>query len=145
MSFSTKTAQYSWKDITIILEGRPVLGATNIEYKVEKEITPIYGHGQYAQFLGEGNKKYSGTIDMLQNDYEALVDEAKRRGLTDVTDLEVSIVIAYVPANASNAASTVVDRLVGVKFTSGSKSFKQGETHTTISLPFVALRIDNQI
>lgn len=145
MRFSTKTAQYSWKDITIALEGRPLLGATNIEYTVEKEVTPVYGHGQYAQFMAEGNKKYSGTITMLQADYEALVDEAKRRNLQDVTDLEVSVIITYIPSNPANAMATVVDRLIGVKFTKGGKSMKQGDPKAEIPLPFVALRIDNQI
>lgn len=145
MSFSTKTERYPWKNITVILKGRPVSGATNIEYNAETEIEPIFELGQDRPSPDRGSKKYSGTIELPENDYKALVNEAKRRRLKDVTCLELSIVITYVPANSANAAYTAINRLAGVKLTGESKSFQQGASPATISLPFVASRLETRI
>ncbi len=146
--FSTKTAQYSWKHLSVIIDGRPMLELTDIEYKPNKQLEEIHGAGDNPQFIGEGNKTYSGSLEMLQSGYEALVEEAKNRGGDDVTDLEVDIIVSYVPIGAGAATiamKTVVDRVVGVKFESGGKKFSQGNTHIKVALPFKALRIENQI
>ena len=143
--FSTKIAQYAWKNLVVIVENRPIAGITDIEYTTEKNIEEIYGAGDTPQFLGEGNKAFSGSIELLQNDYEALVEEAKKRGGDDVTDLEVTIGITYIPTGLANLTKTVVDRLIGVKFTSDGKKFTQGNTHIKVAIPFRALGIQHQI
>lgn len=145
MAFSTKIAQFAWKDIVAVIEGRPVSGITDIEYTTEKNLEEIYGAGDSPQFIGEGNKSYKGTIELLQNDYEALVEAAKSRGGDDVTDLEISIVISYVPKGIENLSKTIVDRLVGVKFSSDGKKMTQGNTHAKMSLPFKCLGIERQL
>ena len=126
-----------------MIGGRTIAGLTDIEYKVEKEFEAIFGAGQYAQFLGEGNKTFSGTVEMLQGDYEPLVQEARKQGGTDVTDMEVNITVSYVPSNSS--LKTISDRISGVRFTEGSKKMTQGDSHFKVSLPFVALSIEPQI
>ncbi len=146
--FSTKTAQFAWKHLSILIDGRPMLEATDIEYKSNKVLEEIFGAGDNPQFIGEGNKTYSGSVEMLQSGYEALVEEVKKRGGDDVTDLEADIIVSYVPKGtdaATMAMKTVVDRIVGVKFESGGKKFSQGNTHIKIALPFKALCIENQI
>lgn len=142
--FSTKTAQFAWKNISVMIGGRPIAGLTDIEYKVEKEFEEIYGAGQYAQFLGEGNKKFSGTVEMLQGDYELLVEEARKLGGTDITDMEVSITVSYIPS-INTTLKTITDHISGVRFTDSSKKISQGETHMKVSLPFIALSIEPQI
>jgi len=147
--FSTKTGQFAWKELTLILDGRPIVELTDIEYKPNKVLEEIHAAGDNPQFIGEGNKTYSGALEMLQSGYEALVTEAKKRGGDDITDLEIdSAIVSYVPINkdaATIAMKTVVDRVVGIKFESGGKKFSQGNTHIKVSLPFKALRIENQI
>ncbi|MDR3350704.1 MAG: hypothetical protein LBN98_03515 [Prevotellaceae bacterium] len=143
--FSTKTAQFAWKNIIAIIGGRPIAGITDIEYKTDKDIDFIYGAGDSPQFIGEGNKSCSGTIELLQNDYEALVEAAKNGGGDDITDLEVSIVVSYIPKGTANLPKTVVDRLVGVKFSSDGKKMTQGDKFLKISLPFLCLGIEHQI
>jgi hypothetical protein len=143
--FSTKTEQFAWKNIIAIIGGRPVAGISDIEYTTEKELEPVYGVGDSPQFIGEGNKSYSGTIELLQNDYEALVEAAKNDGGDDVTDLELSIVVTYIPKGTASLPKTVIDRLVGVKFSSDGKKMSQGDKHLKMSLPFLCLGIEHQI
>lgn len=144
--FSTKTAQFAWKNIKLLVDGRLITELTDIEYAPEKNLEDIYGAGDEPQFIGEGNKSYSGSLEMLQSGYEALVAEAKIRGGVDVTDMEVTAVIAYVPKEPQQATlKTIVDRVVGIKFSKGGKKFGQGNTHIKVQLPFKALRVENQI
>jgi hypothetical protein len=143
--FSTKTGQFAWKNIIAIIGGRPVAGVTDIEYIPNKELEYVYGAGEEPQFIGEGNKSYTGTIELLQNDYEALVEAAKNGGGNDVTDLELSIIVSYIPTGAANLPKTVIDRLIGVKFSSGGKKMSQGDKFLKMSLPFMCLGIEHQI
>jgi len=147
MGFSTKTAQFAWKNIKLLLDGRPIEELTDIEYNDEKTLEEIYAAGDEPQYIGEGNKAFSGNMEMLQSGYEALVEEAKKRGGSGVTDLEVTAVIAYIPKaeQGSTLTKTIVDRVVGIKFSKGGKKFTQGNTHIKVQLPFRALRIENQI
>ena len=146
--FSTKTAQFAWKNLSVLIDGRPTIELTDIEYNPSKQLEEIFGAGDNPQFIGEGNKTYAGSIEMLQSGYEALVEEAKKRGGDDVTDLEVDIIVSLVPMGTSAATiamKTVVDRVVGAKFEKGGKKFSQGNTHIKVALPFKALRIEHQI
>ena len=145
--YSTKTAQYDWKSFQLIIDGKPIAHFTDMEITPEKNLEDIYGAGDEPQFIGEGNKSFTGTLELLQNDYEALVAEAKKRGGTDITDLEVSMVLVYVPKGnaATLLTKTITDRVVGAKFSSGGKKMSQGDTHFKMSCPFRSLRFEQQI
>lgn len=148
MGFSTKTGQFAWKELSVLIDGRPMLELTDIEIKTVKNIEEIYGAGDDPQFLGEGNKSHSGNIELLQSGYEALVEEAKKRGGFDVTDLEVDIIMSLVPKSKNPAIigmKTVVNRIVGMKFPEDGYKMTQGSTHTKVAIPFKALRIERQI
>lgn len=146
-SFSTKLKQFSWYELKIVINGRPMVEATDIEYKTSKELEEVFGAGQDALFIGEGNKTRSGSIELLQSGYEALVEEAKKNGGDDVTDLEVDVIVAFVPKASASVviAKTIVDRLIGVKFSEDGKKMSQGNTHSKMSIPFKMLGIEHQI
>lgn len=147
MSYNTKTAQFAWKELLVMIDDRPMLGLTDIEIKTVKNLEEIYGAGDSPQFIGEGNKSHNGTVELLQADYEALVTEAKKRGGDDVTDIEVDVVMSLIPQAdaATMALKTIVNRIVGMKFSDDGYKFTQGNTHTKVSLPYKALRIERQI
>ncbi|WP_053405176.1 hypothetical protein [Persicobacter sp. CCB-QB2] len=148
MSFSTKTGQFSWKDLNLIIDGRPMLGFTDVEYTTEVNLEAIYGAGDMAQYIGEGNEAITGSIELLQSNYEALVEEAKKRGRRSVAGMEVDMLVSYIPKSedpAIIALKTIVDRIVGAKFSTAGKKFTQGDTHAKVSIPFLALRVEAQI
>lgn len=146
--FSTKTGQFAWKELLVMIDGRPMLELTDIEFKTVKNLEELYGAGDNPQFIGEGNKSHKGSVELLQSGYEALVEEAKKRGGDDVTDLEVDIVMTLIPLSsdaATIAMKTVVNRVVGMKFSDDGYKFTQGSTHTKVAIPWKALRIERQI
>ncbi|WP_053404996.1 hypothetical protein [Persicobacter sp. CCB-QB2] len=148
MSFSTKTGQFSWKDLNVIMDGRPMLGATDVEYGTELALEAIFGAGNTAQYIGEGNEATAGALEMLQADYEAMTEEAKKRGHNSIAGMEVDLLITYIPKSTDPATvvmKTIVDRVVGAKFSGQVKKLTQGDTHMKVSLPFLALRVEHQI
>lgn len=142
--FNSKIQQFAWKEFSVMVDGFPLITIQDAEYTTDKDIEEIYGAGDDPQFLAEGNKKYSGSIEVLQSDYETLVATAKTRGLDDVTDLEVDLLFSFIPQNATQLNKTVVDRASGVKFTKSGKKISQGKG-AKISLPWKCLKIKNQI
>jgi hypothetical protein len=145
-NFNSKIAQFDWKEFTLELDGRIIVEVTDVEWTVDKNIEEIYAAGNDPWDLGEGNKTYKGTIEVLQSGYEALVTEAKKRGGDDITDLEVDGRFAHIPKGGkANLLKTIVDMAEGIKFTSGGKKITQGSTHIKVSLPFKARKIKPQI
>lgn len=144
--FNSKIAQFDWSEFTLELDGRVCVEITDVEYSVEKNIEEVYASGYDPQFLGEGNKSYKGSIEMLQSGYEALVTESKKRGGDDITDLEVDGRFAYIPKGGkAKLLKTIVDMASGIKFTSGAKKVSQGATHNKVAIPFKCLKIKPQI
>ncbi len=144
--FNSKIAQFDWKEFLLELDGRICVEVTDVEYSIEKNLEEIYAAGEDPQFIGEGNKSYKGTIEMLQSGYEALVKEAKKRGGDDITDLEVDGRFAYIPKGGkSKLMKTIVDMACGIKFSSGAKKITQGSTHSKMAIPFKCLKIKPQI
>jgi hypothetical protein len=148
MAFNTKASQFSWKELLVFIDGRPMFELTDIEWKVAKNLEHIYGAGDKPQAIGEGNKGYTGSVEMLQSGYEAMIEEAKKRGGDDLTDLEVNILVTLTPLKTSAltiALKTTVNRVIGVKFSEDTYKISQGNTHAKIGIPFFALDIEKQI
>lgn len=144
--FNSKIAQFDWSEFTLELDGRVCVEITDVEYSIEKNLEVIYAAGFDPQFIGEGNKVYKGTVEMLQSGYEALVTEAKKRGGDDITDLEVDGRFAHIPKGGkANLLKTIVDMASGMKFSSGGKKISQGSSHTKMAIPFMCLKIKPQI
>ena len=149
MGFNSKTAQFAWKNFKLLIDGRFMVELTDIEIKESRSVEEIYAAGDEAQYLGEGNRAVSGHVELLQSGYEALVTEGKNRGGTGALDVESTFILSYIPKStepiAIKIAKTIIDRVVGAKFTEEGKSFSQGSTHMKVRLPFKALVYDKQV
>ncbi len=149
MGFNSKTAQFAWKNFKLLIDGRFMVELTDIEIKESRSIEEVYGAGDEPQYLGEGNKAVSGHVELLQSGYEALVTEGKKRGGTGALDVESTFVLSYIPKSsepiATKIAKTIIDRVIGAKFTEEGKSFSQGATHMKVRLPFKALVYEKQV
>lgn len=137
MAFNSR--QYEWADLTLILGGRDVTGFRGIKYieKIEREA--IFAKGRDAHSIQSGNSTVEGEITMLQSEYEALV----KSGRGSVLSLSLDALVSY--GNPANADAIITDRLLGLRFTESSKELKQGDKMMEVSLPFIALRVQNQV
>jgi hypothetical protein len=137
MAFNSR--EYEWADITLILGGRDVTGIQAVKYAEKMEREPIYAKGRDAHSIQSGNSAVTGEITMLQSEYEALVVSGKG----SIMSLSLDALVAF--GNPLNLDAIVKDRIVGIRFTESSKEIKQGDKFMAITLPFVALRIQNQV
>lgn len=136
MAFNTQ--EYAWKNIEVVILGRPVTGIREVKYKVSQEKEAVYGRGDQPRAIQKGNKSYDGTITLLQSEIEALIAAAgKGKNITDLPAFDV--VVAYVP---NEIGTIVTDIIKNVEITEFEKGMAQNDKFAEISLPFIALGVD---
>lgn len=137
MSFNSR--EYQWSDLTLVLGGRDIVGLRGAKYneKVEKE--PIYAKGRYPHSIQSGNVSIEGELTMLQSELIAL----QTAGNGSILGLNVDGVFAYGDPALGDAMTT--DRVVGISFTESPKEMKQGDKMMEVTLPFIALRVLNNV
>jgi hypothetical protein len=135
MAFDSR--QYEWADLTVIVGGRDLTKIRGIKYSEKIEREAVFAKGRNAHSIQSGNITVEGELMMLQSEYEALT----KSGGGSVLGLSVDAEVSY--GNPPDA--NVTDRIVGLRFTEAAKEFKQGDKFQEITLPFVALAVQNQI
>lgn len=135
MAFDSR--QYEWADLSLILGGNDLTGIRAVKYSEKMEREAVYGKGRYPHSIQSGNSSFEGEVTLLQSEYEALVAAGNGNVLSLSLDAEVNY------GNPPDAPIT--DRIIGLRFTEAAKEMKQGDKFMEITLPFVALNVQNQI
>lgn len=136
MSFNSR--QYEWADLSLVLGGRDITGIRGVKYSEKAEKEPIFGKGRYAHSIQMGNVTVEGEITILQSEYEALVTA----GNGSILGLNLDGVFSY--GNPALGDALITDRVIGISFTEAPKELKQGDKFMEITLPFIAIRVQNQ-
>lgn len=134
--------EYAWGDIKIIMWGRPVVGATAIDYKLTKEKKPLQASGYYAKGIQHGHRAAAGTLTTTQSEIIAMNRAARAKGYKDILDPEVEILVSYIP---EDSAAITIDRIVCASFSEIPAGMKAGDLNSEHALPFVAIDIDYDI
>ncbi len=129
------TREYEWADVTVVVAGRDVTGIRGVSYTSEQEKEALYAKGNKPHGIQRGNKSYSGSIRLLQSEYDAL--NAAAGG--DVLNVSFDIVVCY--GNPSQGDVIHTDLLKGVEITSKPKSLNQNDKFMEIELPLVMLDV----
>lgn len=135
-TFSSK--QYAWADVTLVVGGRILQGATEVEYTEKQDKEPLYGRGNKPHGIVRGNKSYEGKISVWQSELEAMIHTTPNKSVLDLT---FDVVVAYVPLDGG---PMVTDVLVGCEITETKKAMKQGDKNMIVELPMVFLDIKLQ-
>lgn len=98
--------EYDWGTIKIIMWGRPVVGATGVDYKLAKAKEALYAAGRYAKGIQHGQRAASGTLTLLQSEIIAMNRAAREKGYKDILDVDVDILISYIPEDSTAITST---------------------------------------
>lgn len=132
--------QYEWGDISLILGGRLVTGARGITYKESQEKELLYGKGNRPMSIQKGNKKYEGSIILLQSEVETLKELGRSIvGRASILDLNLNAVVCYGDPTKGDVMTT--DQLFNIQFTEVEKSMKQGDKNMEVTLPFICTDI----
>ncbi len=136
MAFNSK--QYQFSDVSVIILGRKIEGFRGVKYKVSVEKEPLFGRGKKALSIQSGNEKIEGELMMLQSEVIALTTAVKAALPTGkLTDVSFDIVVSY---GDGTTASTDIIR--SAEFTDYEKGLQNGDKFMEISMPFLALDID---
>ena len=119
----------------VVVAGRDVTGIRGVSYTSEQEKEALYAKGNKPHGIQRGNKSYSGSIRLLQSEYDAL--NAAAGG--DVLNVSFDIVVCY--GNPSQGDVIHTDLLKGVEITSKPKSLNQNDKFMEIELPLVMLDV----
>jgi hypothetical protein len=131
--------EYEWSDITVVTGNRDVIGIRGIKYTEKEEVEHLHAKGKYAHSIQGGNNTVEGEITVLQSEYEALV----KAGNGSVLKLRgLNIVCEY--GNPTEGVAPMVDIVHGIRFSEAGKDWKQGDKFKEITLPFLAIRVQNQ-
>ena len=105
--------EYDWGTIKIIMWGRPVVGATSVDYKLTKAKEALYAAGRYAKGIQHGQRAASGTLTLLQSEIIAMNRAAREKGYKDILDVDVDILISYIPEDST---AITVDQIICASF-----------------------------
>lgn len=126
--------EYEWRNITVLVGGRRVVGLRGIEYTAEEEQEAIYGAGSQPMAIQRGNVKYSGTITLTGSEYHLLQQACGG----SIIGASTTIVVAY--GNPSEGDVIHTDTLLGCTFSKEEDKWKQGDKFAEFSIPFMFLR-----
>lgn len=136
MAFSTD--QYAWKDISVNVLGRTLQGIKEVRYKVTSDDERVYGRGNKALAIQKGNESVEGQLMLLQSEYEQFRATVKAANpLNKPTDVYFDIIVTYGQGN-----SAVTDIIKSAKFTEYEKGMSQEDKFMEITLPFIALDVE---
>jgi hypothetical protein len=136
MAFNSR--EYEWADLTLMLGGSDITGIQGVKYAEKADREAIFGKGRFAHSIQTGNVTYEGEITMLQSEYQALVAASANKSILSLAlDAEVSY--------GNPPDPIITDRIIGLRFTEAPKEFKQGDKFMPITLPFIALRVENNV
>ena len=139
MSVDINGREYEWGDLTLILGNRDMVRYRGIKYTKKIEREAIYAKGSRPVAIQSGNESFEGEIKMLQSEYQKLV----RAGKGSVLSLMLDGLQNY--GNPTRGDAMLTDRIESLRFTEAAKEFNQGDKFAEITLPFIALNIDEDI
>lgn len=127
------SAEFAWKDLEVVMLGRPLVRILEVKYKVSQETKEIYGRGSEPLGIQEGNRKYEGSLKIGQSELESLTKKAQDiKPGSDPTKIPAfNISVSY-----EKDGALVRDVLVGVKLNEFEKGMKQGDPDMEVDLPF---------
>lgn len=141
MAVVINNREYEWGDIEVIVLGRPVTGITGIEYTTKRTKELRFGSGVEPKSIQRGRREYEGTITLMQSEVIALNKAAQQAGYKDILDVDVDIIVTYL----SETNVPTVDTLKICSFSELPKGMKEGDLQSEHAMPFVCLRIENDV
>ena len=133
MNWDFNSEEFDWKDLEVIMLGRPLVRILEIKYKATQETKEIYGRGSEPMGIQRGNKKYEGEIKIGQSELEALIDKAGGNPL-DIPSFNITA--AYIKGGVVRT-----DVCKGVVLKDIEKALKQGDTDMEVTIPFMCVTI----
>lgn len=132
---SFNSEEYGYKDIQVVMLGRPIIGLRGIKYSVRQEKSNVYGAGKKPIARSRGNIVYEGAeIKVLMSELRALLQSQGNPAKGVVAIAPFDVIVAYAP---ENGGVVTTDILKYVEFTESMIDVNQGDQQIEVTLPIV--------
>jgi len=140
-NINIRSSECAWKHAEVIVLGRIIKGLRGFEFKKTVEKEPLYGAGQHAIDIQEGNIKCEGNIKVLGFELDALNKAAIVAGYSDISEVphEAITLQATFKKNVTDPKTTL--SVVGVAFTEVTNAMEQNAKMREVTLPILAMNI----
>lgn len=139
MAVNINGREYEWGDLTLILGGRDLARFRGVKYTDKIEREAVYAKGTKPHAIQSGNEAFEGEFKILQSELEKLIVA----GGGTIKSLTLDALLSY--GNPSKGDAMITDRIESLRFTETTKELNQGDKFMEVTIPWIALDIQNQI
>jgi hypothetical protein len=139
MAFNSK--QYAFSDVRVIILGREVEGFRGVSYKIGVEKEHLHGRGKKPLSIQSGPETIEGELMLLQSEVIGLIETVKAvNPKAKLTDVSFDIVVTY-----GEGTTAKTDVIRSCEFTEYEKALSNGDKFMEVTLPFLALDVDENL
>ena len=131
----------AWANITLAVNGVPIVGISSINYSEVHEASSVMGRGNVAVARGVGNHTFEGSITLEKSEVLALQQAAKSQGLldADITGLLPFTITVSWSGDQGQVPNT--DILYNCQFLQNVIGSSQGDTQVDVEIPLIISHI----
>ena len=140
-NFNIKSSEYAWHHCEVKVFGRVIRGITGFEFKKSTDKEALYGAGQHAIDIQEGNISCSGSMNVFGYEKDRMDAAARVAGYDDITAVphEAIVITALFRKLAKDPLTKIV--ATGVAFTETTDAMQQNDSKRDCELPFICMDI----
>lgn len=121
---------YDWEDVTITLPHGVLIDVESIEYDDGRELENVYGKGHVPRGYGRGNYSANCKITVLREEYNKILDYAKRNGGALYSIPPFPITVSY----GNDGERITTDRIPGCLFKKTTQRRAQNDKSLKVDL-----------
>ena len=140
-NMNIRSSECAFHNADVKVFGRSITGLRGWELNKEVEKEPLYGAGQHAIDITEGNVKCSGSLTVLGYELDAMNRAAQLAGYDDILSIPHEAVVLTVTYRKTLADPVTKQVARGVAFTNMPQTMQQGAKNREIQLSFVCMDI----
>lgn len=126
--------EYGFKDLQVVMLGRPIIGLRGLRYKIMQEKSNVHGAGAKPISRARGNINYEGEVKVLLSELRALLQSQGNPGKGVIGIRPFDLIAAYAP-EVGDVVTT--DILKYIEFTECEININQGDQSVDITLPVI--------
>ena len=140
-NINIKSSEYAWHQCEVKVLGRVIKGITGFEFKKAVEKEALYGAGQHAIDIQEGNITCSGNLTLFGFEQDRMDSAAQLAGYDDILSVphEAIVITALMSKFAKDPITKIV--ATGVAFTEKTDTMAQNDKKRECPLPFICMDI----
>jgi len=120
---------YGWSDISFAPMGIPIAGILAINYKDSQVIDAVMAGGNRANGVGFGNVSTNGSITLLKEEVDAMVNSAPGGRIQNIPAFPV--IVSFMPEGSTNIS---INTLKWVIMKENAVDTKQGDTSIGVTI-----------